>query len=118
MQIEVTILLGVCCYGAVQALLMGSFAGVLQIHRNFSETSYLFAVSVLGLSFINGFGPWSLKGAAAYAAGRALYVLLSVAPLRPYRKWAWATSIAGIAGCIAELVRAVDLPKIFGPFLS
>ncbi len=106
MQIEVAVLLGACCYGAVQALLMGSFAGLWEIHRNFSETSYVFAVSVLGLSSINGFGPWSLKGAAVYAAGRALYALLSVAPLRAYRKWAWAASIAGILGCLAELVRA------------
>jgi uncharacterized MAPEG superfamily protein len=106
MQIEIAILLGVCVYGAAQALLTGSFASLLQIHRNFSETSFLFAASVLGLSAVNGFGPWSLKGAAAYAAGRTLYVLFSVAPLRTYRKWAWAASIAGIVGCLAELARA------------
>ena len=92
--------------GALQALLAVPLVGLHQIHRNFSETSFLFATSVLALSILNGFGPWSLKGAIVYAAGRTLYLLFSIAPLRPYRKWAWAISIAGIVGCLAELARA------------
>ncbi|MGD9800206.1 MAG: MAPEG family protein [Parvularculaceae bacterium] len=107
MGIELLILLGMCVYGAVQALLTGVGATIQQIHRNFSETFFLFGASVLTLEFLNGFGPWSLKGAAAYAVGRALYLAMSVKPMRPLRRWAWAVSIAGIVGCLAELARAI-----------
>lgn len=106
MAIEMLILLGAGAYGAAQALLSGPVSDLQQIHRNFSETFPLFAASVVALSMMNGFGPWSVKGAVAYAAGRMLYLVLSVEPTRSLRKWAWAVSIAGIAGCLAELVRA------------
>ena len=109
MQIELAILLGICLYGATQAAFSSSFADLQQIHRNFSETAYLFAASVLGLHATSGFGSWSLKGTVVYAIGRALYVLFSVPPLRPYRKWTWATSIAGIVGCLAELARSTQV---------
>ncbi|MGE0046263.1 MAG: MAPEG family protein, partial [Hyphomonadaceae bacterium] len=78
-----------------------------QIHRNFSETFYLFGAGVLALQMLDGFGAWSLKGAIAYAAGRALYLLLSLKPTRGFRKWAWATSLAGIVGIWAEVVRTM-----------
>lgn len=107
MGIELLMLLGMCTYGAVQAFLTGVGAVVQQIHRNFSETFFLFGASVLALEFLDGFGPWSLKGAAAYAIGRTAYLAMSVNPMRPLRKWSWAVSIAGIVGCIAELARAI-----------
>ncbi|NJM35125.1 MAG: hypothetical protein HC850_10930 [Rhodomicrobium sp.] len=107
MGIELSILLCMCVYGAAQALLTGFGAGVQQIHRNFSETFFLFGASVLSLEFLDGFGPWSLKGAAAYAVGRALYLAMSWKPMRPLRRWAWAVSIAGIVGSIAELARTI-----------
>lgn len=107
MGIELLILLGMCIYGAAQALLTGVGAVVQQVHRNFSETFFLFGASVLALELLDGFGPWSMKGAAAYAVGRALYLAMSVSPMRPLRRWAWAASIAGIVGCIAELARAI-----------
>lgn len=107
MTLELQTLLAVCLYGALQAFVAGRVAQVLQIHRNFSETAYLFAALVLCLSLFDGFGAWSERGAVVYAAGRALYLCLSFRPLRPARKWAWALSIAGIAGCVAELMRAL-----------
>lgn len=106
MNLETTILLGICGYGAVQALLTERSETLQQIHRNFSETFYIFASGVLALSTLDAFGPWSLKGAVSYAAGRALYLVLSAPPLRGLRKWAWAASIAGIVGVLGELVRA------------
>lgn len=102
------VLLGLCVYGAVQALLQGRVEALQQVHRNFSETFYLFGASVLMLSMLEGFGAWSFKGAIAYAAGRLLYLALSMKPTRPLRKWAWAISMAGIVGCLGELLRAAS----------
>jgi uncharacterized MAPEG superfamily protein len=107
MVIETTILLGVCLYGAVQAALAQRSETLQQVHRNFSETFYLFAAATLALVLLDAFGPWSLKGAIVYGAGRALYLVLSMKPLRGLRKWAWAASIAGIVGVIAELTKAL-----------
>ena len=107
MAVETTILLGVCLYGAAQALLTQGRETLQQIHRNFSETFYLFGAGTVALAMLNGFGPWSLKGAMAYAAGRALYLILSAKPLRSLRKWGWAISIAGIVGVLAELARSI-----------
>lgn len=107
MIVEITILLGVCLYGAVQATLTLRSETLQQIHRNFSETFYLFGAGTLALVLLNGFGPWSFKGAIAYASGRALYLVLSVKPLRALRKWAWAASIAGIVGVLGELARVL-----------
>lgn len=107
MSFELWILFGLCVYGALQALATGPVEPVRQIHRNFSETFYLFAACVIALHWLGGFGPWSQKGAALYAAGRFLYLIFSVAPLRPFRRWMWALSIAGIVGCVAELVRSL-----------
>lgn len=103
---EMLVLLGASAYGAGQALLCGPISGLRQIHRNFSETFYVFAASVVALSMIDAFGAWSLKGAIAYAVGRASYLVFSVEPARPLRKWAWAVSVAGIVGCVAELIQA------------
>lgn len=105
MPVELQILLGVCGYGAIQALATGPIEPMRQIHRNFSETFYLFAICILLLHALNGFGNWSLKGAVVYAAGRALYLVFSIQQLRPVRKWAWAVSIAGIVGCMGEVAR-------------
>lgn len=107
MVAETTILLGVCLYGAAQALLTQRSETLQQIHRNFSETFYLFGAGTIALVLLNGFGPWSLKGAMAYAAGRTLYLMLSMKPLRSLRKWGWAISIAGIVGVLAELARTI-----------
>ncbi len=107
MVVEIAILLGACVYGAVQAPL-GQFSETLQqIHRNFSETFYLFAAGVIALAMLEGFGPWSLKGAVVYAAGRGSYLILSVKPLRGLRRWGWAASIAGVVGVLAELARTI-----------
>lgn len=95
-------LLGICVYGSLQALATGP---IRQIHRNFSEICYFFAACVVALHWLGGFGPWSQKGAAVYSAGRLLYLIFSVPPLRPFRRWIWATSILGMVGCVAELVR-------------
>jgi len=103
MSFELWILFGICVYGALQALATWPLESMRQIHRNFSETFYLFAVCVVVLHWLSGFGPWSQKGAAVYAAGRFLYLIFSVPQLRPLRRWMWATSIAGIVGCVAEL---------------
>lgn len=108
MAIELQVLLGVCVGGTVQALLLGRVEALRQIHRNFSETFYFFGTSILLLSMLDGFGAWSFKGAIAYAAGRLSYLALSVKPTRPLRKWAWAISIAGIVGCLGELLRAAS----------
>jgi uncharacterized MAPEG superfamily protein len=105
MSFELWILLGMCVYGSLQALVTGPVEPVRQIHRNFSETFYLFAACVVALHWLGGFGPWSQKGAAVYSAGRFLYLIFSVPQLRPFRRWTWAVSIAGIVGCVAELVR-------------
>lgn len=107
MPIELAIAFWMCVYGAVQAALSGEGQPLRQIHRNYSESFYLFGAAVLGLQMLSAFGPWSLKGAGAYAAGRAAYLMLSVPPLRSLRKWAWATSIAGIVGVVSELARAL-----------
>jgi uncharacterized MAPEG superfamily protein len=107
MPIELSVLLGVCVYGAIQALLTGPVPALQQIHRNFSETFYLFAVCVLALHALDAFGAWSQKGAIVYAVGRALYLIVSAPPLRVVRKWAWAISLAGIVGCAAEVLRAL-----------
>lgn len=107
MNIEIAILLGACVYGAAQALMTQRSETLQQIHRNFSETFYLFGAGVLALALLDGFGPWSFKGALAYASGRALYLVLSVKPLRALRKWAWAASIAGIVGVVGELARSL-----------
>jgi len=107
MKVELLVMGGVAAYGAAQALLAGPVPAVQQIHRNFSETAYLFFAVVLALAAIEGFGPWSHKGAVVYAIGRGAYLALSFGPLRRFRKWAWATSIAGIVGCLGELARAV-----------
>ena len=107
MGVETTILLGACLYGAVQAALTQRSETLQQIHRNFSETFYLFGAGTIALAMLHGFGPWSFKGAIAYAGGRALYLLLSMKPLRAWRKWGWAVSIAGIAGVLAELARTI-----------
>lgn len=105
MAIELQILLGISAYGALQGLIAGHFNKLQQVHRNFSETAFLFMFAVLFLSVVDGFGAWSQKGALAYAIGRGLYLSLSIESFRPFRKWAWAISIAGIVGCIGELVR-------------
>lgn len=105
MSFELWILLGMCAYGALQALATGPVEPMRQIHRNFSETFYLFALCVLALHGLGGFGSWSMQGAAVYAAGRFLYIVFSIPQLRPLRRWTWALSIAGIVGCLAELVR-------------
>ncbi len=105
MSVELLILLGVCGYGAIQALATGPIEPMRQIHRNFSETFYLFAICILLLHALNAFGNWSLKGAVVYAAGRALYLVFSIQQLRPARRWAWAVSIAGVVGCMGELAR-------------
>ncbi|MGD9967566.1 MAG: MAPEG family protein [Hyphomonadaceae bacterium] len=107
MNVEIAILFGACVYGAAQASVSQRNETLQQIHRNYSETSYLFAAATLALLLLNGFGPWSLKGALVYAAGRALYLILSVKPLRSLRKWGWAVSIAGIVGVLGELVRNI-----------
>lgn len=107
MSLEIAALLGVCLYGAVQAFAAGGSATLQQVHRNFSETFYLFGAGVLALGWLGAFGPWSSKGAVTYAAGRAIYLALSIAPLRRFRKWAWAISMAGVVGVLAELIRAV-----------
>lgn len=107
MAIETLVLLGLCIYGATQGLLSARSETLQQIHRNFSETFYVFAASILALAMLDGFGLWSFKGAVAYAVGRALYLVLSVKPLRAWRKWGWAVSIAGIVGVLAELARAI-----------
>lgn len=107
MSVETTILLGMSIYGAAQALTTQRSETLQQVHRNFSETFYLFAAGVLALAMLDGFGPWSFKGAIAYAAGRTLYLLLSVKPARGLRKWGWAVSIAGIVGVLGELARTM-----------
>lgn len=107
MVIETLVLLGVCVYGAVQGSLSTRSEAPQQIHRNFSETFYVFAAAILALAMLDGFGPWSFKGAIAYAVGRALYLFLSLKPLRAWRKWGWAVSIAGIVGVLAELARSI-----------
>ncbi len=107
MAIETLVLLGVCIYGATQGLLSARSETLQQVHRNFSETFYVFAASLLALAMLEGFGPWSFKGAIAYAVGRALYLLLSVKPLRGWRKWGWAISVAGIVGVLGELARTI-----------
>lgn len=104
---ELVIAFWMCVYGAVQAVLGGEGHPLQQVHRNFSETFYLFGASVLGLLILDAFGSWSMKGAIAYAAGRAAYLAFSAPPLRFLRKWAWAVSIAGIVGVAAELARAL-----------
>lgn len=104
MTVELIVLMGACAYGAVQAFVTSRSEMLQQIHRNFSETFYLFGAGVLALQMLDGFGAWSFKGAIAYAAGRALYLLLSLKPTRGFRKWAWATSLAGIVGVWAELI--------------
>lgn len=105
MAIELQILFGVCAYGAVQGLIAGRFKWAEQVHRNFSETVFVFVLPILCLASADGFGSWSFKGACAYAAGRGLYLLLSIRRLRPFRKWAWAISVSGIVGCIGEVLR-------------
>ncbi len=107
MGVETTILLGACLYGAAQAALTQRSETLQQIHRNFSETFYLFGAGLVSLALLDGFGPWSLKGAIFYGAGRSLYLLLSIKPLRSLRKWGWAVSIAGIVGVLAELGRVL-----------
>lgn len=106
MDIELQILMGVSAYGALQGLIASHFAGLQQIHRNFSETAFLFVAIVLFLSAADGFGSWSQKGSLAYVIGRGFYLGLSIKQFRPFRRWAWAVSTAGIVGCIGELARA------------
>jgi uncharacterized MAPEG superfamily protein len=106
MTTEMILLLAMSIYGAIQAVLTGRLDGLRQIHRNFSETYYLFSAIILALAMVGSFGGWSMQGAVAYAAGRLLYLILSVKLLRSVRKWAWAISIAGIIGCAAELIRS------------
>lgn len=106
MTAEMTVLLAMSIYGALQALLTGRFEVLRQVHRNFSETYYLFSAVTLALAGLDAFGGWSMQGAVIYAAGRLLYLALSIRSLRPIRKWAWATSMAGISGCAAELIRS------------
>lgn len=106
MTSEITVLLAMSIYGAIQALLAGRFEVLRQVHRNFSETYYLFSAIILALAGLDSFGGWSTQGAVVYAAGRLLYLALSMKSLRSIRKWAWATSMAGITGCAAELIRS------------
>ena len=59
-------------YGAGLPLLSSPVSGLRQIHRNFSETFYVFQARMVAPSMIGAFGAWSLKGAIAYAAGGAV----------------------------------------------
>jgi uncharacterized MAPEG superfamily protein len=110
MTTEMILLLAMSIYGAIQAMLTGRLEELRQIHRNFSETYYLFSAIILALAALDSFGGWSMQGAVVYAAGRLLYLALSIKSLRSIRKWAWATSMAGITGCAAELIRSAVPP--------
>jgi uncharacterized MAPEG superfamily protein len=105
MPTETFILLIISLYGAAQAAVMGRSETLQQVHRNFSETFFLFAAGILLIPLVGTFGAWSAKGSVVYAVGRAAYLGLSWGAARQLRKWAWAASIAGITGVLADVVR-------------
>ena len=78
-----------------------------QVRRNFAETFPIFAGGVAALWAAGGFGEYSATGVSLYAAGRVLYLVLSVRPLRRVRKFSWALSVAGLIGLGVQLVLAV-----------
>ena len=104
MPTETFILLIISIYGAAQAAVMGRSETLQQVHRNFSETFFLFSAGILLIPLVGTFGVWSAKGSVVYAAGRAAYLALSWGAARKLRKWAWAASIAGIVGVLADFV--------------
>ena len=105
MPTETFILLIMSLYGAAQAAVMGRSETLQQVHRNFSETFFLFSAGILLILLVGTFGAWSAKGSVVYAAGRAAYLALSWGTARKLRKWAWAVSIAGIVGVLADVGR-------------
>ena len=107
MTIEIWALVLTTLLGAVQFALAQQQPVFAQINRNFLETYFIVAVTILVLATLHGFGEWSTKGAVIYAAGRALYVAFSFGVLTRMRKWTWAISIVGLVGCVAELIRVL-----------
>lgn len=107
MPTETFILLIISLYGAAQAALMGRSETLQQVHRNFSETFFLFSAGILLVPLVGTYGTWTAEGSLVYAVGRTAYLGLSWGAVRRLRKWAWAASIAGIVGVLADFVRLV-----------
>ena len=100
--IEAHALLLSAILGAAQYAVRGGLGD--QVRRNFAETFPVFAGGIALLWIADGLGDYSGKGAALYLAGRVLYLLLSAAPVRSFRKFAWALSVAGLIGVGAQAI--------------
>jgi len=61
MPMELTILLGVCAYGALWSIAAGQSGALLQLHRMFWD-AFLFAGSVAVLPMPDGFNVWFRPG--------------------------------------------------------
>jgi len=117
MPTEAFILLIISLYRAAQAAITGRSGPPQQIHYNFPETFFLFAEGILLVPLVGTFGAWSAKGSAVYTVGGAACPVLPWGAARPLRKWAWAASIAGIVGVLADFIRiafSAQLPDTAG----
>ena len=107
MTIEIWALVLTTVLGVVQFVLARQQPVFAQIQRNFLETYFIVALTIIALAALQGFGEWSFKGALIYLVGRALYVAFSFGILTRVRKWTWAISIVGLVGCVAQLIKVL-----------
>lgn len=88
--------------GVLQRFVRGEQGAI--VRRNFAETFPLFVGLVSLLWAYEAFGAYSRSGVLLYAFGRTAYLVLSLRPVRPARRYAWALSVAGLVGLLAQLV--------------
>ena len=99
---ELLALMATAALGLAQLVLRGQLG--TQVRRNFAETFPAFALLVACVLMADAGGTFSARGAVLFAAGRLGYLVLSVRPLRPVRRFAWALAVAGLIGLAAQMV--------------
>lgn len=82
----------------------GRAARLDRAYRNFQETFPLFAVAVLMLQSLDGFGRMSLAGAIIYLGGRIVFLPLYAAGWPWVRTLSWNLATLGLAMVMAEIV--------------
>ena len=87
---------------AITQGVIGGEQGVL-IRRNLAETFPLAVLLVALLSATGSYGEFSRTGALLYAAGRLAYFALTLRAVRTFRRFAWASSVAGLIGLALQL---------------